>query len=58
MTSYVAASVLAGDAAIERDALRATLAKVAAIIADPDAALVVDRIRGVLETDQPKGTKS
>ena len=42
----------------ERDAALATLAKVAAIVADPDAALVVDRVRGVLEpTDLPKGTK-
>ena len=78
MKSYVAASALAGDAAIERDTLRlevallksevldferlfatdqATLAKVAAIVADPDAALVVDRIRGVLEPT-PKGTKA
>jgi uncharacterized protein (DUF3084 family) len=100
MKSYVAASVLAGDAAIERDALkaeverltaerdalrlrldaeqtrraearqdahgsqeqrdeaRATLAKVAAIVADPAAALVADRVRAALEpTDLPKGTK-
>jgi len=54
MKSYVAASELAGDAAIERDAALATLAKVAAIVADPDAALVVDRIREVLEPT-PKG---
>jgi len=33
---------------------RATLAKVAAIVTDPDAALVVDRIREVLEPT-PKG---
>ena len=56
MKSYVAASELAGDAAAERNALRATLAKVAAIVADPDAALVVDRIRAALEPT-PKGTK-
>jgi hypothetical protein len=54
MKSYVAASALAGDATVERNALRATLAKVAAIVADPDAALVVDRIREVLEPT-PKG---
>jgi len=40
----------------ERDAALATLAKVAAIVADPDAALVVDRIRNALEPT-PKGTK-
>jgi len=40
----------------ERNALRATLAKIAAIVADPDAALVVDRVRAALEP-QPKGTK-
>lgn len=34
---------------------RATLAKIAAIVADPDAALVVDRIRAALEPT-PKGT--
>jgi len=39
----------------ERDAALAALAKVAAIVADPDAALVVDRIREVLEPT--KGTK-
>ena len=55
MKSYVAASALAGDAAAERNALRATLAKIRAIVADPDAALVVDRIREVLEPT--KGTK-
>ena len=54
MKSYVAASELAGDATAERNALRATLAKVAAIVADPDAALVVDRIRAALEPT-PKG---
>jgi len=37
---------------------RATLAKIAAIVADPHAALVVDQVRAALEpTDQPKGTK-
>jgi hypothetical protein len=63
MKSYVDASVIAGNAARERDkaladakALRATLAKVAAIVADPHAALVVDRIRTALKpTDQTKG---
>jgi len=49
MKSYVAASALAGDATAERNALRATLAKVAAIVADPDATLVVDRVRAALE---------
>ena len=38
----------------EQAEARATLAKVAAIVADPDAALVVDRIREVLEPT-PKG---
>jgi hypothetical protein len=33
----------------ELTAARATLAKVAAIVADPDAALVVDRVRAALE---------
>jgi hypothetical protein len=40
----------------ELKAARATLAKVAAIVADPDAALVVDRVRAALEPT-PKGTK-
>ena len=42
----------------ERDEALATLAKVAAIVADPDAALVVDRVRAALEpTHLPKGMK-
>jgi len=60
MKSYVAASELAGDATAERNALRATLAKVAAIVADPDAALwptsrgMAVAIRAALEPT-PKG---
>jgi hypothetical protein len=43
------------DAALARnERQRAILAKVRAIVADPDAALVVDRIREVLEPT-PKG---
>ena len=56
MKSYVDASKLAGDAAIERNALkaelttaRATLASIRAIVADPAAALVADRVRAALE---------
>jgi hypothetical protein len=46
------ADLLAQDA--ERLRLGTTLAKIAAIVADTDAALVVDRIREVLEPT-PKG---
>jgi len=58
MKSYVAASALAGDAAIERDAALATLAKVAAIVAEPYAGpfIAIDRILAALEPT-PKGTK-
>jgi len=38
------------DAALARnERQRATLAKIRAIVADPDAALVVDRVRAALE---------
>jgi len=50
------ALVLVADLQTGLVAALATLAKVAAIVASPDAALVVDRIRGVLEPT-PKGTK-
>jgi len=58
ITSLVASANATAKALAERDAALATLAKVAAIVADPDAALVVDRIREVLETQpERKATK-
>ena len=54
LTSFIKSNAELVKAQAEVKALRATLAKVAAIVADPDAALVVDRIREVLEPT-PKG---
>jgi len=56
ITSLVASANATAKALAERDAALATLAKVAAIVADPHAALVVDRVRAALEPT-PKGTK-
>jgi len=56
ITSFVTQTRALVKMTAERDAALATLDKVAAIVADPHAALVVDRIRGVLEPT-PKGTK-
>ena len=56
ITSFVTQTRALVAMTAERDAALATLAKVAAIVADPDAALVVDRIRNALEPT-PKGTK-
>jgi hypothetical protein len=47
--SFIAAIKAEVAAEGEVAQLRATLAKVAAIVADPHAALVVDRVRAVLE---------
>lgn len=46
--SLVNISRIVEKVSAERDEALATLAKVAAIVADPDAALVVDRIRAAL----------
>ena len=48
LTSFVKTNAALVKVTAERNALRATLAKVAAIVADPDAALVVDRVRAAL----------
>jgi len=58
LTSFVKTNRELVKAQAEVKRLLATIAKVRAIVADPHAALVVDRIRAALEpTDQPKGTK-
>jgi len=54
ITSFVTQTRALVAMTAERDAALATLAKVAAIVADPDAALVVDRVRAALEPT-PKG---
>jgi len=54
ITSFVTQTRALVAVTAEKDALRATLAKVAAIVADPHAALVVDRVRAALEPT-PKG---
>jgi len=57
LTSFVKSNTELVKAQSEVKRLRATLAKVAAIVADPDAALVVDRVRAALEPTDPKGMK-
>ena len=52
MKSYVAASALAGDAAIERDAALATLAKVAATEAFLERGDVIERVRALHVADE------
>ena len=63
LTSFIKTSGALVAMTTERDAAlarnerqRATLSAIRAIVADPDAALVVDRVRAALEP-QPKGTK-
>ena len=50
----VAVSAERDNALARNERQRATLAKIRAIVADPDAALVVDRIRAALKPT-PKG---
>ena len=57
ITSFVTQTRALVKMTAERDAALTTLAKVAAIVADPHAALVADRVRAALEPTQPKGTK-